>query len=253
MALAHIERLTSLQNPLLKLVRKAFAKGSATEDGLILAEGFHQIEEARRSQAKVEVVIGTEHALGRIGNIAPRLVELSDAFFRETAGTEAPQGILALVRLPAWQPAQLWSAEALVLVLDGIQDPGNAGTMIRTAEAFGATGVVALKGTVDLNNPKVIRASAGSIFRVPTLRSSTAEIPVPSYAAAADAKLTVRDVDWKGPAAIIIGSEGHGVSAPLRKASTGVRIPTRGVESLNAGIAAAVLLYEAAAQRGTNK
>ena len=249
MAAAHIEQINSLQNSLVKSVRKAIARGSHTEDGLVLAEGFHLLEEAGRS-AEVEIIIATASAMSKASKVAKRLVEVPDWLFQEIAGTEAPQGILSLVRLPTWDPATVWGPNALVLVLDGVQDPGNAGTMLRAAEAFGATGVLALKGTVDLANPKVVRASAGSLFRIATLRGTPEDIQAPAFASAGDAAAPAHTVDWRGPCAIIVGSEGHGVSAPLRKIAKGVRIPTQGVESLNAGVAAAVLLYEVSRQRG---
>jgi TrmH family RNA methyltransferase len=137
----------------------------------------------------------------------------------------------------------------LVAVLDGIQDPGNAGAILRTAEAFGATGAVFLKGTVSPSNPKCLRASAGSAFRLPIVT----EIPdgLALFAADPRANGSVADVPLTSPCAIIIGGEGSGVRPELAARSTGVKIPTVGVESLNAAVAAGILFYEARRQRAT--
>jgi TrmH family RNA methyltransferase len=145
-----------------------------------------------------------------------------------------------------------------VVVLDGLQDPGNAGAILRAAEAFGATGVLGLKGTVNPYNPKAVRASAGSVFRVPLVWGIEASEALATlqqqrldlYAAVPSARRLLSEADLRRGCAFIIGSEGRGVSEALRAASTELRIPTSGVESLNAAVAAAILLYEARRQRG---
>ena len=165
-----VETLISDKNPLLKEVRRLAAGGAPGEDRLALAEGPHLLDEALRSRIEIHAVILAESARGdsdedRLG--AARVVRVLDAMFNKLASTESPQGVLALVRLPEWTPEDLLRGTPLVVVLDGVQDPGNAGTILRTAEAFGATGAVFLKGTVSPSNPKCLRASAGSAFRVP--------------------------------------------------------------------------------------
>jgi len=176
-----------------------------------------------------------------------RVVRVLDGLFNKLASTESPQGVLALVRPPEWTPENLLKGSPLVAVLDGVQDPGNAGAILRTAEAFGATGAVFLKGTVSVWNPKCLRASAGSVFRVPVV----SEIPpgLKLYAADPRAKLLVADAQFVAPCAIIIGAEGSGVRPELAARATGVKIPTTTVESLNAAVAAGILLYEARRQR----
>ena len=144
--------------------------------------------------------------------------------------------------------------DALVVVLDGVQDPGNAGAIMRASEAFGASGVVFLKGTVNPYNPKCIRGSAGSVFRVPLIASVEADeilrlTRMTWYAAMPRAQKMASDADLAGRCGIIIGSEGHGVSPMLASRATGLRIPTSGVESLNAAVAVGILLYEACRQR----
>jgi len=253
MDVSRIERISSLQNPLLKTVRKAIQKGSLTEDGCLVAEGFHLLEEAVSSGAAIDAVIGTAQGLSGLGNIAGRILELADSVYRDLSSMETPQGIMALVRAPKWDRKILHEGNPLIVALDSIQDPGNAGTILRSAEAFGATAVFALRGTVDLANPKLLRASAGSIFRVPTFRGELSELKMTQYGAAGEAGTLASNVDWRGPCTIVIGSEAQGLSDAVRKATTGVRIPTQGVESLNAAIAAAVFLYEAARQRGVGE
>lgn len=245
-----VETLISDKNPLLKEVRRLAAGGAPGEDGLVLAEGPHLLDEALRSEIEIHAVILAESA-GEIPHDmrlgATRVVRVLDGLFNKLASTESPQGVLALVRLPEWTSGELLKGTPLVVVLDGVQDPGNAGAILRTAEAFGATGAVFLKGTVSPSNPKCLRASAGSSFRVPVV----SEIPpgLKLYAADPRAVLSVAQADFKGPCAIIIGAEGSGVRPELGARSTGLKIPTVGVDSLNAAVATGILLYEARRQR----
>jgi TrmH family RNA methyltransferase len=138
-------------------------------------------------------------------------------------------------------------------VLDAVQDPGNAGAIVRATEAFGATGVIFLKGSVSPYNPKCLRASAGSIFRLPIVTGLTEqELPaLPLYATAPRAALPVWQAKLSEACAIVIGGEGGGVRAELTARATAVSIPTVGVESLNAAVAAGIILYEARRQRNT--
>ena len=158
------------------------------------------------------------------------------------------------MRPPEWSIDQLFRAASLVVVLDGLQDPGNAGAIARAAEAFGATGLIFLKGTVSPYNPKTLRASAGSLFRIPFvsgLATPLEQYGVDLYAAMpfTGCQRMAGDVDFTRACAIVIGSEGRGVSEELRAICQEVAIPTGAVESLNAAVAAAVLLYEARRQR----
>ena len=179
--------------------------------------------------------------------------------------TETPQPIAALVELPDWTWAHLLGGHRnvapLVVVLAGLQDPGNLGTILRSAEAFGAHGVISLPGTVSTWNPKTVRASAGSVFRIPLLtvsaedcfmrlRESGVKIFATTVRAAEPADL----VNLVGPVALLIGNEGNGVPDDLAaQADAAITIPCPGpVESLNAAIAVSVLLYEASRQRAGN-
>jgi TrmH family RNA methyltransferase len=251
-----MESITSPANPLLKDVRKALTRGGLTASGQCVAETLHLLDAALGSDCRVRTVIAGESieaAVERrlVGRTGIRVVVVPDKLLDVSS-----QGVVALVDPPELElrtPAD----DALLLVIDGVQDPGNLGTILRSAEAFGATGLLTAKGTVWTFNPKVLRASAGSIFRVPcvqglnevqmtaVLRESGADI----YAAVPNGTKSLTDVDLTRPCAIVIGSEGHGVSAAMRNIATDLSIPTTGVESLNAAVSAAVLLYEARRQR----
>lgn len=249
------ETLSSPHNPLLKDVRKAVSLGGLTSEGWCVAEGPHLVAEAERSRCRIARLLGTREALLPFKD-RQHCVELPEKLLASLAATESPQGLIALVVPPVATPDQLFSAPALVLVLDGLQDPGNAGALVRAAEAFGASGVIFLKGTVSPWNPKTLRASAGSLFRVPLYAGWSAAEAIDACRArgvglwAALSEQGTADFDLRTPCALFIGSEGHGVSDPVRAAARALRIPTRGVESLNAGVAGAILLYEAARQRG---
>jgi TrmH family RNA methyltransferase len=254
--------LTSARNPLLKEVRKAILRGTATTDGCCVAESFHLLEEALRSECEIAAVFAAESVRTAVeshvrGLKKIRVVVLPDDLFQSVSATESSQGVMALVRPPHWTIEQLFRGHSLAVILDGLQDPGNAGAIVRAAEAFGATGIAFLKGTVSPYNPKCLRASAGSIFRVPLvpalderlLLAAVEQRKLQMFALMPKASLDLRDCNFSGKCAIIVGSEGHGVSERLRAKARDVRIPTVGVESLNAALAAGIALYEARKQR----
>lgn len=258
-----LEVITSPANPLLKDVRRALARGIPTEQGYWVAETFHLLEEALRSERAVRAVLAAESVQkmveSHVRGVGVRVTVVADALFRGLAQTESSQGVIALVAPPVWSLDQLFRGRVLITVLDGLQDPGNAGSIVRAAEAFGSSGVLFLKGGVAPHNPKLLRASAGSIFRVPFVYGLDAEL---ARAALKQAKLdvyaavpcrgsggTLPDANLSRKCAIIVGNEARGVSEELRHASIELSIPTMHVESVNAATAAAVLLYEAARQR----
>jgi TrmH family RNA methyltransferase len=252
------QALTSDKNPVLKEVRRAAHRGSLTEDGLAVAEGFHLLDEARASRCEIPTVIVAEPILDTLPNLpSTRVMIVSEATLAHLSTTEAPQGVISLVRPRTWTLDRLLPAHPLLVVLDGLQDPGNAGAVVRAAEAFGATGAVFLKGSVNPYNPKALRASAGSLFRLPivsaleesVLLSALEQKQVMLYAAVPRGGKLLSDADLTGPTALVIGSEGRGVSPSLQEAATALRIPTQRVESLNAAVAAGVMLYEASRQR----
>ncbi|WP_321477937.1 RNA methyltransferase [uncultured Paludibaculum sp.] len=260
--MSRAEVITSARNPLLKEVRRALSRGTLTSDGLCVAETFHLLEEALRSGLETPVVVASDSVRGvverHVGKLRDiRMITVPDAVFQEISATETAQGVLALVKPPQWTMDHVLRGHSLVVVLDGVQDPGNAGAMARAAEAFGATGLLLLKGTVSPWNAKTLRASAGSLFRVPFLdgvdpdlaRKALLQHKVEIFVAAPRAALSLKNATLSGRCALVIGSEGRGVSKAMDGAGLSLHIPTTGVESLNAAMAAGILLYEAWRQR----
>jgi len=256
----------SKQNSRLKELRRALANPPREKAGPVGIEGPNLVAEAVRAAVKLHCVFavqGDEQATERL-HLPPETEILR--FPRETLAaalsTETPQPIAALIEPPEWTWADLVShrkASPLLIALVGLQDPGNLGTILRSAEAFGATGVLSLPGTVNAWNPKVVRASAGSILRVPILAGTTQDSlarlrdsGVRVYAATARAALPATSVNLTTAVALLIGNEGNGVPDDIATQADGaITIPCPGpVESLNAAIAASVLLYEASRQRG---
>jgi TrmH family RNA methyltransferase len=249
--------LTSPANSLLKQIRRAQQQGTLTEQGWMIAEGPHLVEEASRSNLRIARAVLTEGATLPAGVTADRIIAVTDKVFRAISGTSTPQGVLALVEPKLATFASILHGSPLIVLLDGVQDPGNAGAIARAAEAFGATGIVFLKGAVSPFHPKTVRASAGSLFRLPIVLATAEETmnALDGRAAMVAAVPHARqvkpswDFDFTQPLALVIGSEGRGVDQRFLNAARLVAIPTRQVESLNAAVAAAVLLYEAARQR----
>jgi TrmH family RNA methyltransferase len=181
---------------------------------------------------------------------------VEESVFHQISSVENSQGVISLIRIEERPLSDCIEGMALVIALDGIQDPGNAGAMIRSAEAFGATGAVFLKGTVSPWNPKTLRASAGSLLRVPfavmeweAFLDEVQGRGIGLYAASPRAEKRVDEVRFDEPAVLLIGNEGNGVPPDHARLATPVRIPTSNVESLNAALAAGILLYEARRQR----
>lgn len=254
--------LQSPSNPLIKDVRRAVTRSGTTKDGLWVAESLHLLDEALASSLRVSTVLAAartrrevEARLRGHGDVAFTVVE--DALFSQIASTETSQGVLALVEPPQWSLGNLFQRTPLVVVLDAIQDPGNVGTIVRSAEAFGATGVVLLKGTARAENPKTLRASAGSLFRLPhvgglepeELIAEAKKRGLACFAASAQGSKPLSQAPLDRGCVILLGSEAHGVRPALREAAEELQILTSGVESLNVSAAAAVVLYEASRRR----
>jgi TrmH family RNA methyltransferase len=269
--------ISSRQNALLKKLREAFAQGTS-DDGFCAVEGIRLIEEAIRSRLKVHALFVRQSAQARAERILDQLSKHAEALlvpndvFDRAAVTEHPQGIAALVQIPHFQlQAALASSPALVIVAAGIQDPGNLGTLIRSAEAFGAGSVISTEGTVDQWNSKVIRASAGSVFRLPVVKTGSDELifelrarQISAIALVAPRNEGTVDFDGSTPqkprrlhdadltraCALFTGNEGRGIPRELVAAMDEfAAIPQARVESLNAGVAASIALYEAQRQR----
>jgi TrmH family RNA methyltransferase len=256
----------SKQNVRLKDLRRALAHPGREAPGLAGIEGPNLLEEALRAGLHMPCVFvaeGAESLLEALQIPAETDVLLLPRELLDSAlATETPQPIAALIEPPAWTWADVLGGQSkaspLIVILAGLQDPGNLGTILRSAEAFGAHGVVCLPGTVSAWNPKAVRASAGSVFRVPLLAADAEdcfarlrEAGVRVLTTAVHGAEPADRANLTGPVALLIGNEGNGVpEALVAQADGAITIPCPGpVESLNAAVAASVLLYEAARQR----
>ncbi len=262
---SRLRKISSRQNSLVQELRRAFARSEPTPGGFHAVEGMRIIEEAVRSGLRFHAVFVSQSAEPRAHKLLPQIAAnvetllVPDEVFQSAVPTETPQGVAALVKLKEFSLDDFFLAPTpLIIVAVGLQDPGNMGTLVRSAEAFGASGMIVAEKTVDPLNAKAVRASAGSVFRLPIVRAKLEEalaqfrerglrlIATSSHnAPAAD------EADLTGPLALLIGNEGAGLDAAVRKvADATVLIPhSAKVESLNAGVAASIVLYEAARQR----
>jgi TrmH family RNA methyltransferase len=254
--------ITSTTNPKIKFVRALQAKRADREsEGLFVVEGVRLVEVAARATAAApHLVLHTadldaraEAALQQLASLGAQIEAVAPHVMAAASDTQSPQGLLAVVPMPALPPPVELT---LALVLDGLGDPGNLGTILRTATAAGVQSVFLAPGTVDPYNPKVVRAAMGAHFHLPLISAGWDELPrhlagLDLWLAEARAGTAYTSVDWRRPSALIIGSEAAGPSAPARRlAANQVHIPMPGpAESLNAAIAAAVILFEAAHQR----
>jgi len=265
-----LRRIEGRHNALVKELRQAFARADRTENGDCAIEGLRIMEEAIRSGLRFRAIFFKESAQNLAERLMPQIgthVEsllLPDKLFDGSVPSETPQGVAALVRWKEFSLADVLERLQIgpVIVVVGLQDPGNLGTILRSAEAFGSAGVVVGEGTVSPFNSKVIRASAGSIFRLPVLVAKGAggmeEVTgklrkenVRLIATSSHKGTALDQVRLTGPLAIFIGSEGSGLPRTLMaQVDELVAIPhTPQVESLNAGVAGSIVLYEAARQR----
>ncbi len=256
--------ITSRTNAKVKALRAALEGKAARPGELVGIEGPTLIAEALRSRIRLESVFvrqGSEPLLAELGLDSVPAVVLSGDVFASAVETKSPQGLAALIAIPEVQSGKDCTERGLVLVLEAIQDPGNLGTLLRAAEAFGASGLLITPETVNPWSPKALRASAGSVFRVPVRRMRLDEVAqwatdekVRVYAAVARSNGAVSsiDADFAWPCAVMIGNEGAGLSeAALKIATDRIHIPCM-TESLNAAAAGATLMYEAMRQRIVN-
>lgn len=255
--------ITSTANAQVKNLAQLIKKSKArTEAGVYIVEGIKMFQEASKDEI-VKAYISEE--LFEKGTLKDSLDGISyevlkNEVFNHVADTKTPQGILCVMKQKKYTLDQLTAAECpLLLVLENLQDPGNLGTMMRTAEGAGVTGVLLSRGCVDIYNPKTIRSTMGSIYRVPFLYTDDLlrdmdklhEKGIVTYAAHLKGKGYYDEESYQGPTAFLIGNEGNGLSDEVsEKAKQYIKIPMEGkLESLNAAVAAAILMYEASRQR----
>jgi TrmH family RNA methyltransferase len=251
-----------MTSQLVTTVRNLQQRKGRRRRGLTVAEGVRLVEEALAAGIPVRGAIVSQdfgaNARGAalLADLAGRAIpieETTDRVFRELAATDTPQGVLAVVEPPAWTLADLTPGRgAPVLVLDAVQDPGNVGTMLRTAFALGAAGTVLLKGSAEVGNPKVVRGAMGATFRLPIVAADVDEFcawvrreRLPVWVAAAEGTALER-ATVPERLVLVVGNEGAGVRPAIRElAQQHIAIPlARGAESLNAAVAAGILLHE---------
>jgi TrmH family RNA methyltransferase len=255
--------ITSTANPHVKQIRSLGADRRARHrERCFVLEGVRLLAEAQRAGASVRQALYAPDQLGQSEagrqmldwlSGQPGCLPAAPRVVAAAADTVTPQGVVAVLEWPAPPPSRgLW------LVLDAVQDPGNVGTLLRSAEAAGAAWLLSSQGTADLYSPKVVRAAMGAHFYLPLQADCTWDAlaahlhAVPRvYAAVGGASLAYDAADWRGPVALIIGSEAQGISAAgLAQATHQIGIPMVGrAESLNAGVAGSIMLFEALRQR----
>jgi RNA methyltransferase, TrmH family len=259
--------LESPQNPRVKTWASLKTRKGRQQTGQFLAEGLRLVDELLRSSLEVTALlwdVSADELPDSLREAASErgvpIYELSPNAYRSVSDTVTPQGVMAVAKLPDNSRMERAEFPSHVLLLDGVQDPGNVGTLIRTADAFGIGAVCCGTGTADPYSPKVVRASMGGLFRLPV-----ASVDSSSYIrtwrskwhggqvliTAAGAPIACDEVNLRDPALIVIGGEAYGVSKEVAElADQKIRIPMTGMaESLNAAIAGAVILYEVSRQR----
>lgn len=261
-------KITSSQNPLIKEIKSFRSRKNRSKKGLFIIEGSKLFFEALNEEEKIASIFMSEQFLSTgeskeiLARAAARSIKtyaLPDRLFKAISDTESPQGILAVIKARHRNINQLPAEGNLLVILETLQDPGNMGTIIRTADAAGFTGIIVSQGCVDVYNPKVLRSTMGSIFHIPLffsdnlgetiqiLKSKGTKI----YAAHLKGTSNYFQLDMHNDTAIIIGNESKGISAEIAAlADELVKIPMIGkAESLNASVAAALLMYESVRQR----
>ncbi len=253
--------LNTVEQIRLKDIGKAARSGRPTADGLIVAEGPHLLDEAQASSWSVDQVFCTEEAASRFRDLLghTRVTKITTRALAAITTTETSQGVVGLLRPRSWTWNHVLAGRTLAVILDGIQDPGNVGTIVRSAEAFGATGVIFSEGCARVSNGKVLRAAAGSLFRVPfvedvcrgEIHRQLVSAGLKVYALATSGGTALTNANLLNSCALVAGSEGAGVCPELLTGTERLNIPTVRVESLNTAIACSIALFEAARQRGS--
>jgi TrmH family RNA methyltransferase len=261
-----LRRVEGRHNAIVKELRQAFSRSELTPAGECAIEGFRIIEEAVRSGLKFRAVFFSESAEPRAARLLPQIgahvetILLPDKLFAGAVPSDSPQGVaaLALVKRLTLEQVLDHPAPGPLLVIAGVQDPGNLGTILRSAEAFGAKGVLLGEGTVSEYNSKVVRASAGSLFRVMLAKVSLTEAidqmrarGIRLVATASHKGVPLSEAKLSGQIAVFVGNEGAGLDKKLLgQMDELITIPhSERVESLNAGVAASIVLYEVSRQK----
>ena len=251
-----MREISSKDNKIFRLCEQLTHKKYRDKLGLYLIEGENLLEEAVKNGAGIKTVLMCRDYRGSLFGTEDKSFCLSDKLFEQLAQTETTQGIMAVVEKPELSPDRfLDRGGGNFIVLDRLQDPGNIGTILRTADAAAYELAIVMKGTADVFSPKVVRAATGSLFRMPVVFMDSVD-ELMEFTRAAGKKLVATcfdtdryyyDENLKGNIALIIGNEGSGISRELIECSDlKIKIPMHGnIESLNASVAAGILMYEA--------
>ena len=278
----NLSEITSATNPKIKAIKKLEQKRQRDKEGRFVIEGFHLVEEAIKHNAEIEMILYSDKAdqtqlegiqkslMKNAGNLPAsiEMIAITESILTTLSQTPAPQGIIAILKQPEQSLSEvidnagidtalstLANSRALphLLLLDNVQDPGNVGTMIRTAEAAGFKAIILGEGSADLYNDKTIRATQGALFQLPIIRGNLTSLLQEIHNVGYDSWVTTleeasfyQDLPKPEKCALIMGNEGQGVDPKLLQlATTKVKIPMLGQsESLNVGIAAGILLYD---------
>ncbi len=261
-------RLTGSRNPLIKGVRALKSKSGRDEKGLFFIEGARFVAEALKERVSILYAVlsetfssggGSEELLGKLNASAFDCYVIPDRIFASISDTQTPQGILAVLSLERKQLKNALPSNGLFVILDTIKDPGNMGAIIRTADAAGCAGVIVTDGCVDVFNPKVLRSTMGSIFHVPVYHCGSIieamnivrKSGFMLCASRAEGAVSIYEADLSGQVAMIVGSEAEGIGTETAENSDLlIKIPMEGrAESLNASVAAGIIIFEVMRQR----
>lgn len=258
----NIPKIESVHNPKVKQWAELLHKKGRDKHGKFIVEGIHLVKEAIEAEAAIESIVFAERLpdeLSRYQKLPLQWIEVSESVLKKCTSTETPQRVFAVLHKSRSEHHDWFTAHTpLVVVLDRVQDPGNVGTIIRSAEASGASGVIIGQGSADLYNPKTVRATMGAMFRIPIVEGDllpylqearTQGIHVVSTSLRAER--SCYEIDWRQGIWFVVGNEGSGVSALVaEQVDEMITIPMLGqAESLNAAMATTVLLFEAMRQR----
>lgn len=261
-------RISSSSNPKIKEIKSLYKKKERWNKGMFIIEGIKIVGECIDNNYPITDIIysdelfninGGEEIFNKI-RFYDQLINVPSRLFKEISDTENPQGIMAIAKFRENTIASLFECEnPLILLLEGIQDPGNMGTIIRTADAFNIDGIIITEGSVDIYNPKVVRSTMGSIFRVPIYHvlDKTKILKILKdkdysiYSTSLAGDKYIQEINFRKASLVIIGNESKGVSPVLNSlADKLIKIPIPGdSESLNVGVASSIIMYEAMRQR----
>ncbi len=260
-----MENITSKDNRLIKTIKSLYTKEGREREGLFVIEGVRNVRDAIAKKADIAYIVIAASFKGDLDFSHIKLYKVTDKLFSYISDTVTPQGVMAVCRIKdiSFKDIDL-KDDSFIVVCENLQDPGNAGTVIRTADAAGAAAVIMMKGSVDIYNPKTARSLMSSLFSVKVVRNKTQDavfgylndMKIKSVAGALrDDAECIFDADLTGRCALFIGNEGSGLTPEtIKRCSTAVKIPMLGgAESLNASAAAAVMMYEHVRQNRGNK